>query len=336
MNAVMIIPTGIGCEVGGHAGDATPSARLIASICDRLVIHPNVVNASDIAELTENMLYVEGSILDRFLEGQIALEEVYSNRIVLIVNPPLMNETINSVNAARNTLGIQIDIVELEKPLSLRGEFGPDGMATGVMGGHEEAYSQIAMEMKDRPFDVLAIQTIVDVDKITAERYLNEGGVNPWGGAEAVCSRYFSRELGIQCAHAPFESGALKNFNEVVDPRMAAEVVSVSYLHCVLKGLHRAPKVAEYGSMSKATIRVDDIDVLISPDGVWGKPHEACATWKVPMIFVRENKNIYGSHEMVPRNCYIVDSYTEAAGIISGFKAGVSRESVRRPLSMEN
>ena len=332
MNVVMIIPTGIGCEVGGHAGDATPSARLIASVCDKLVIHPNVVNASDIAELTENMLYVEGSILDRFLEGQVALEEVYSNRILLVVNTPLMNETINSVNAARNTLGVHVDIVELETPLKLLGEFGPDGRASGVMSGHEEAHGQISIEMKNRPFDALAIQTVVDVDKPTAEKYLNEGGINPWGGAEAVCSRWFSRELEIQCAHAPFESEALKKFNQVVDPRMAAEVVSVSYLHCVLKGLHKAPGIVDYSSLSKATIRVDDIDIMISPDGCWDRPHEACANWGIPIAFVKENKNIYGHHDFLPRNCFMADNYTEAAGIISGLKAGVSRESVRRPL----
>ena len=78
-NGVFIIPTGLGAEIGGHAGDASPAAKLVASVCDNLVIHPNVVNASDINEMTENMLYVEGSILDRFLEGSIGLKKVHSN-----------------------------------------------------------------------------------------------------------------------------------------------------------------------------------------------------------------------------------------------------------------
>ena len=82
MNIVFIVPTGIGAEIGGHSGDATPAAKLIASTCDKLFIHPNVVNAADINEMTNNMLYVEGSILDRFLEGQIGLEEVYNNKIL--------------------------------------------------------------------------------------------------------------------------------------------------------------------------------------------------------------------------------------------------------------
>src|SRR5882672_5255275 len=61
-NAVLLIPTGIGSEIGGHAGDAGPVGKLIASCCDNLILHPNVVNASDINEMPENSLYVEGSV----------------------------------------------------------------------------------------------------------------------------------------------------------------------------------------------------------------------------------------------------------------------------------
>ena len=73
-NIVLIIPTGIGCELGGHSGDGGAVARLFASIADNLITHPNVVNAADINELPENGLYVEGSILSRFLMGQITLK----------------------------------------------------------------------------------------------------------------------------------------------------------------------------------------------------------------------------------------------------------------------
>lgn len=46
-NAVFLVPTGIGAEIGGHAGDAAPVVRMLASSCDNLITHPNVVNASD-------------------------------------------------------------------------------------------------------------------------------------------------------------------------------------------------------------------------------------------------------------------------------------------------
>jgi len=31
MNIVLIVPTGIGCEIGGHAGDANPVAKLMGT-----------------------------------------------------------------------------------------------------------------------------------------------------------------------------------------------------------------------------------------------------------------------------------------------------------------
>ena len=34
MNVVFIVPTGIGAEIGGHAGDANPAAKLIAAACE--------------------------------------------------------------------------------------------------------------------------------------------------------------------------------------------------------------------------------------------------------------------------------------------------------------
>ena len=64
---VLLVPTGIGAEIGGHAGDATPVAKLLSAACDTLITHPNVVNASDIIDIPGNALYVEGSIISRLL-----------------------------------------------------------------------------------------------------------------------------------------------------------------------------------------------------------------------------------------------------------------------------
>lgn len=85
-NAVMIVPTGIGAEIGGHAGDAAPAARLLAGACDTLITHPNVVNASDINELPENGLYIEGSVLSNLLMGTVGLERVRANRVMLVID----------------------------------------------------------------------------------------------------------------------------------------------------------------------------------------------------------------------------------------------------------
>ena len=101
MNVVFIVPTGIGAEIGGHAGDASPAAKLIASVCDTLISHPNVFNASDINEMPDNALYVEGSMLDRFLEGKIGLKRVFSNSILVAGNAQVRPETNHAVSAGR-------------------------------------------------------------------------------------------------------------------------------------------------------------------------------------------------------------------------------------------
>lgn len=119
MNVVMIIPTGIGAEIGGHAGDGTAAARLLASVSDILIVHPNVVNASDINEMTSNMWYVEGSILDRFLSNEVNLKPVKVNKILVATNPPIDHNLVNSVSAARATLGLDASIVVLNTPLRM-------------------------------------------------------------------------------------------------------------------------------------------------------------------------------------------------------------------------
>ena len=126
-NAVLLVPTGIGAEIGGHAGDATPVAQLLASVCDMLITHPNVVNASDINEIPGNGLYVEGSVICRLMMGTAGLQPVRSNRVLVLMNShtdPLFNTlTINSVNAARASYGLICPrIIELDPPLVMISE----------------------------------------------------------------------------------------------------------------------------------------------------------------------------------------------------------------------
>lgn len=325
MNVVLIVPTGIGAEIGGHAGDANPVAKLIGKCCNKLITHPNVVNASDINEMPENTLYVEGSILDRFLRGEIFLREVFYNKILLAVNKPKNNDTQNAVNAARVTIGSDIQIVELETPLEMIG-FYKNGKADGRVNGYLELVEQI----KDFDFDALAIQSQIKVERETKLNYLRNGGVNPWGGIEAITSKLISEKLDKPVAHAPFvdwESGGddLNDFNEIVDPRMSAEMVSLCYLHCILKGLHKAPKIDYEKGLS-----VDDVDFLVTPINCVGEPHYACMVAGIPIIAVKENKSVL-TDEM-PDSFIIVDNYIEAAGLLMAYRAGINYKSVRRPL----
>lgn len=321
MNVVMIIPTGIGCEIGGHAGDATPAARLLGACCDKIFIHPNVVNASDINEMPENALYVEGSILDGFLRGEVELKEVKQNKILVVVNSPVDPTTINTVSAARAILGVDAKILELKTPLKMKSCI-VDGIACGDFSGVDTLIEQVS----DYEFDALAISTEIEMDKRIALDYFRNGGTNPWGGVEALTSRAIVELLRKPVAHAPFEiykQGAISSFNEVVDARMAAEAAAGDFLYCCLKGLHKAPRIGK-GLTNK------DVDYLVTPMGCVGRPHQACMEAGIPIIAVRENKSVL--KDEMPSDWIYVNTYLEAAGFLMAENIGLSIESVRRPL----
>lgn len=323
MNIVFIIPTGIGCAIGGHAGDATPAAKMIASVCDKLILHPNVVNASDINEMPSNALYVEGSMLDRFLEGSIGLKEVRRNKILVAVSPHAGAETINAVNAARATIGADISWVELETPLTMSG-----WVQCGVAGGSSTGVEALIDQVSELKFDALAVASPIDVSsKASLEYFRHQQSVNPWGGIEAMVSRLISTALNKPVAHAPIESSNTKDdpllfellYNEVVDPRKAAEICSNCYIHCVLKGLHQAPQIGD-------DITFKDVDALITPTGCIGRAHEACFEAGIPIIAVEENTTAYNFRDS---RIKYVENYLEAAGYLSCIKAGVYPPSVR-------
>ncbi len=327
MNIVMIIPTGIGCEIGGHAGDAAPAIKLIGKCCDKIITHPNAVNASDINEMPENTWYVEGSILNRFLRGEIRLGEVHYNKILLAVNKPVANDTINSMNAARTNIGASIELVELDTELKMEG-FYVMGRASGEVTGWKELCNQV----HKYDYDALAIQTHIHVNKKTKYSYFENGGVNPWGGIEAIASKLIADEINKPVAHAPFDdreeqADDLKDLNIISDPRMSAEMVSVSFLHCVLKGLHKAPRITY--DTNRNNMSNMDIDFLITPINCVGEPHKACIEKNIPVIAVKENKTILDDD--MPDSFIIVDNYIEAAGLLMAYQAGVDYRSVRRP-----
>src|SRR6476620_1805340 len=106
---VLVVPTGIDADIGGHAGDAGPVARLIAAASDGFITHPNVVNGADINEISENTLYVEGSVLTRLLMGTAGLAPVRANRVLpLIQEHPeavIWHTLVNAVSAAYGSGG---------------------------------------------------------------------------------------------------------------------------------------------------------------------------------------------------------------------------------------
>lgn len=327
MLSVMVVPTGIGAEIGGHSGDATSAAHLLAECCDQIIIHPNVVNASDFTEQPANSLYVEGSMLDTFLNGDIRLKPVRQNHILVACNEA-SRVTLDAVNAMRSLLGISAEVVVLKTPLEMAGFIDPErNRASGTITGVEELVDQV----DEYRYDALAVHTPVDVNVKVAAHYVNKGGINPWGGVEAMLSKEIYWRTGKPNAHAPVEGHTEYDFG-VADPRLAPEMLCAAHLGCILRGLHKAPRPVS----NPTAIGVEDVDVLISPL-CWGAPHKICRERGIPMLFVMDNTtecvSDFNEHFVVGKESVIVRSYMEAAGAMTMMRMGRSFASVMRPLA---
>ena len=342
---VFVVPTGIGCEIGGHAGDANTAAQLLASVSDRLVTHPNVVNASDINELPANGLYVEGSVLASFLLGSVGLRPVRSNRVLTLADAHpedrFRDVAVNSVGAARACLGLVSAGVELlDPPLSLRAVYAPSGRATGVVEGLERALA--ILDARRGEYDAVALSTQIDVPfEYHLDYYAADGAmVNPWGGVEALLTHTLSSLYDLPAAHSPmFSSSTVAALDPgQVDPRMAAEVISLGFFVSVLKGLRRSPRVVRLGPGSPPAdvVAVEDVSCLVLPDGVLGLPTLAALEQGIPVIAVAENANLMqndlGTLPWRPGQLIRAENFWEAAGVVAALRAGIDPATVRRPL----
>ena len=344
-NAVFLVPTGIGSEIGGHAGDATPAARVLAEACDRLITHPNVVNASDLNEMPENALYVEGSTITRMMMGTAALQRVRSNRVLVIIDDHeiemFANDTLNAVSAARATYGLDCPkVVKLDPPLRMTAEFMKSGRAAGEVEGLDRI--RAVLDENQGTYDAVAIASVIECDDDYHEEYFHCEGqmINPWGGVEAMLTHTVSMLYEIPAAHSPMlESHKVADFDlGIVDPRLAAEAVSLTFVQCMLKGLQRSPRiVTDPDAMREAgMLTAADISCLIIPDKCVGLPTLAALEQGITVIAVRENTNLMENNlALLPwaeGQLHVVDNYWEAVGVMAAIKAGITPNSLRRPL----
>jgi hypothetical protein len=343
--AVLLVPTGIGAEIGGHAGDAGPLVHLFGAVCDRVVTHPNVVNASDINELPSNALYVEGSAITRLLMGTVGLQPVRSNRVLVVLDShkdeSFVSAAINSVSAARASYGfICPRVVVLDPPLQLTASYSSAGTASGQVHGFDRLCR--VLDAYKGEYDAVAISSVIGVPPSLHAEYFQSHGemINPWGGVEAILTHAVSSMYGIPSAHSPMlESEEVADEDPgVVDPRMAAEAVSIAFLQCILKGLQRSPRIVQASEVphSRDVIFASDVSCLVLPVGCLGLPTLAALEQGIPVIAVRENQNVMQNDltDLPWRadQLYLADNYWEAVGIMAALKAGISPESIRRPL----
>jgi len=274
-------------------------------------------------------LYVEGYSLTQYLLGRIGLQEVRQNRVLVIVDGSAescyVSAAINAVNAARVTYGFDCsEVVVMKKPFTMKTGWSSDGRASGVVDGLEALFDTI--RYREGTFDAIAITSLTDIPGEVREHYYEHGGVNPWGGVEAMLTHAVSHCFKVPCAHSPMmESQEVEQLDfGVVDSRCAAEAISLTYLPCILKGLNKAPRI------------VDDLgpdaSCLVIPRRCLGIPMLAAHDREIPIIAVDDNLNVDYVDCTDYVDAFVVDNYLEAAGVVSALRAGISLESLRRPI----
>lgn len=339
--AISIIPTGIGCSIGGYAGDAAPVTRLLSSTVDYLVTNPNAVNASDFAQISDNVLYTEGYCIDLLCRGKIDLYVPHANSIGVIIeksSDARLDLAFNVVNAVRAVHGVDIQhCVVTDRPIGSRCVKNESGAFVGTVD-HPEVLSQACESLLARGVHAIAVTT--NVQDLPFDDYaLHFAGQapNPVGGVEAIISHFIVNRYRVPAAHAPLQN--IKDLaleSPVVDARGAGEFTSLSGLACVLMGLARAPHIAPRpGTRVRDVINLNNVVAVVAPAScLGGIPTLFAARYGIPTIAVRDNETILSvtREDLGLENVIEVGSYAEAAGVLLALEQGIALQSIARPL----
>ena len=334
---LMVIPTGIGCATGGFAGDALPSARLLAAASGCLITHPNVMNGASLYWSDSRIHYVEGYGLDRFAVGEWALRPVRRQRIGLLldagIEPELAQRQIQVAEGCRATLGLEIGpVLTTDQPLEVSLELGSSGVSWGRLGC-PDALLRGGERLKQAGATAIAVVARFPEDPASDElaAYRAGSGVDALAGAEAVISHLLVRHLQIPCAHAP--ALAPLPLDPQLDPRAAGEELGYTFLACVLVGLSRAPDLVAPGS---GVIQADQLGAVVAPAGaLGGEAVLACIERGVPLIAVANPSLLQVTAEAlgIASSVMSASSYAEAAGFVMALREGLSPAALQRPLS---
>ncbi|MCX5944530.1 MAG: DUF3326 domain-containing protein [Cyanobacteria bacterium] len=346
---LLVIPTGIGCAIGGYAGDGLPAARLLAAASGCLVTHPNVMNGASLYWSDPRIQYVEGSCLDRFAAGELALRPVRRQRLGLLldagIEASLRLRHLQVAEGCRACLGLEIGpVVTTDLPLEVSLSRGPSGMSWGRLG-QPAALLRAGERLKAQGATAIAVVSrFPDDDGSEAlQAYRQGSGVDGLAGAEAVISHLLSGHLGLPCAHAP----ALEPLepDPRLDPRAAGEELGYTFLACVLVGLSRAPDLVSQGpdsaggpgplaSLAEPGLLLSRaIGAVVAPAGALGGGAVlACVERGVPLIAVANPCLLEVTAEALGLPALAASSYSEAAGLLVALREGISPAALARPL----
>jgi hypothetical protein len=341
-NAVLnIVPTGIGCEIGGYAGDASPSTNLLATTVDYLITNPNAVNASDFIGLSNNVIYTEGSFIDLFSQGKVNLYLPYANKIGLIIDKSddwKLDIIFNVVNAVRAVHGVDIvDYVITNEPIASRCCQNKAGAFVGTVD-NPHILLEACEKLINKGANAIAVTSNVqDLPLENYAKHFTGEYPNPVGGVEAVISHLIAKTFQIPTAHAPLLNiKQLDLVHNVVDARGSGEMTSMSGLACILIGLKKAPQLrTQLNNRIADIININNLLAVVMPaSSLGGIPVLYAQKYGIPVIAVADNRTILNvtQEKLQLNNVILAHSYAEAAGIILSLKQGIDLGAIFRPL----
>jgi hypothetical protein len=348
-----VIPTGVGCAVGGYAGDGLPAARLLAAASGCLITHPNVLNAAALYWSDRRIHYVEGWSLNRFAAGDLALAPVASQRVGLLldagIEADLRLRHLQVADACRASLGLTIGpVLTTDQPLGVSLRLGPSGTSWGTLE-RPDALLRAGERLVAAGATAIAVVARFPEDPSSEAlaAYRHGEGVDALAGAEAVISHLLVRHLGIPCAHAPALAPLPPDAG--LDPRAAAEELGHTFLPCVLVGLSRAPDLvalsapvpgttAPGSTLRGATVpwlHGTQLGAVVAPAGaLGGEAVLACAARGVPLIAVEGNPCLLQvGGDALGLSVLPAAGYGEAAGLVLALREGIDPGALRRPLT---
>ncbi len=349
---ILIIPTGIGCEVGGYGGDAIPVSRLIASASGCLITHPNVMNAASLYWRDEHIHYVEGFAMNSFAKGEIYLKCVRKQKVGLLIDKGLTDTLkqhhLNVANACRASLGLDIGpIIVTDTVLNISLEKRSSGASWGGLA-NPDSLLRAGEALKRAGVGAIAIVTRFpdEVSNQDVDEYRQGSGVDILSGGEAVISHLLVKHLGIPCAHSP--AMLPLPLDSSIDPRAASEEIGFTFLPSVLVGLSQAPELLPSNISSQSSrscgniLKIDDVGAVIAPQtSIGGECILACIERKIPIILVGNSTVLNVELDSlgldgIPKSeveVYKVSNYIEAAGVVMALKEGILVDSLLRPIS---
>ena len=336
---IFIIPTGIGCEIGGFAGDALPAAKLLASASGCLITHPNVMNGGSLSEKHKDIFYVEGYNLDRFAKGEIGLATVKQQKLGIIFDSSIEHEILvrhlQVADACVATLGIDVDSYVLtKKPLGIVIDSESQSISGGLIENPDSLIEAGKTLIRKGITAIAIVAKFPDnLDLNDINSYREGKGVDPIAGVEAVISHLISKFLKVPCAHAP----ALRTIelNENLDPRAASEEIGYTFLPSVLIGLSKAPNLVELSNKNEIiTLHPSQTESIVVPAGALGGEAVLAGIERGLNIISVKNENILNvnNQNLNYPKLIEVNNYFEAAGLILSIRKGINHKSIQRPL----